>query len=138
RSAPAVTGKFAEAVDPVTYAAPVPSVAMALPTSSPAPPRSVMYSTACSNISNLATNASRLPPGVGDGCRAPIVGKFVENVPPVTYTNGPKKAPGGAGTLGGSTLTAIPSPTSRMTSAAWDDFVSDRPAPGPPEGEHQG
>src|SRR5207245_11598683 len=86
RSGPAVTVKFAEAVDPVTYAAPVPSVAMALPTSSPEPRRNVMYLTLCSSISNLATNASRLPPGVGDGWRdlngpPPAVGKFVENVP---------------------------------------------------------
>src|SRR5262245_65136194 len=57
--------------------------AIAFPTSSPVPPRKVEYTGAEPSEFSFVTNASRLPPSVA--CTAPaVVGKFVENVPPVT------------------------------------------------------
>src|SRR5207253_1860288 len=65
-SKPAVTGKPAggapaHAVEPVMYAAPVPSTAIALPTSVPAPPRYVEYTSAVPAAFSWVTNASRPP-----------------------------------------------------------------------------
>src|SRR5207253_2398099 len=89
---PAVVGKSvdtshgapAHAVEPVMYAAPVPSTAIALPTSVPAPPRYVEYTSAVPAAFSWVTNASR-PPASAVCVTPPAVGKFADNVPPVTY-----------------------------------------------------
>src|SRR4051812_40230412 len=77
-------GKSLDEVDPVTYARPAPSIAIALPTSKPPPPNRVEYSTPVAFWLNLVTKASPLPLGVVS--RAPaVVGKLLELASPVTY-----------------------------------------------------
>src|SRR5436190_22608024 len=61
KSVDATHGAAAHAVEPVMYAAPVPSTAIALPTSVPAPPRYVEYTSAVPAAFSWVTNASRPP-----------------------------------------------------------------------------
>src|SRR5271156_1876142 len=81
-------GKSVEVVDPATYTSPLASIAMALPASSPLPPRYVEYTIEPSG-SIFATNASPVhwPEAVGlhACCNAFAVGKLFERVSPVTY-----------------------------------------------------
>src|SRR5262249_5655029 len=62
-------GAAAHVVEPVTYAAPRLSSAIALPTSVPRPPRNVEYRRRLPVLSRLVTKASRPPPI--SGCDTP-------------------------------------------------------------------
>src|SRR5262245_28332597 len=85
--APEVVGKFLERVNPVTYARPAASSAIAVPQSSPLPPRNVEYRRLAPDGSSLTTKASPLPAMVPlkVWSNAPgVVGKVGEFVSPVT------------------------------------------------------
>src|SRR3989339_1272850 len=84
--APAVVGKSVELVNPITYALPLPSMAMASPQSfQPLPPKNVLYKSAVPVELSFVTKPSVSPP-LNDWSYAPaVVGKSVDTVCPVTY-----------------------------------------------------
>ena len=81
--APAVVGKLADKEDPVTWARPAASTAIAVPRSLELPPRYVPYSKALPVAFSFATKTSFEPFQVVS--KAPgVVGKSAELVDPVT------------------------------------------------------
>ena len=60
--APGVTGKFAEVVEPPTYALPVPSARMASPVSPFVPPRKVEYSREAFPVFPVSTRLTKATP----------------------------------------------------------------------------
>ena len=71
--APAVEGKLAESVNPVTQAPPSIGIETAYASSSPLPPRYVLNSREPPFEASLVTTASYVPPPYED-CVAPTVG----------------------------------------------------------------
>ena len=67
--APAVTGKLAESVDPVTYASPELFTATATPRSKVLPPKKVEYTSPEPSGVNFVTNASWPPQGWAERSR---------------------------------------------------------------------
>src|SRR2546422_451476 len=87
-NAPGVVGKSADAVDPVTYAFPALSMAMAPAKSIPLPPRNVEYTRVepvASSFVTKTSGANRGGPRLCDRSTARgVVEKPVDSAPPVT------------------------------------------------------